>query len=343
MKKSILITGGAGFIGSNASRHFADRGWSVTILDSMSRTGTEKNIQWLRSCDNIRLIKHDIRDHLAVEELLDQEKPAVVLHLAAQVAVTTSVLDPKEDFLINASATLNLLESVREKTPETFVIFASTNKVYGQLGSIEIVEQDTRYQYKNLANGVDESTLLDFYSPYGCSKGCADQYVHDYSRIYGIKTVVFRQSCIYGPRQFGHEDQGWVAWFTIASLLGKKVTIFGDGKQIRDLLYVDDLCEAFEKAIYRQDTISGQAFNLGGGSENTLSLMELIAKLDELNKVPLVIDWDDWRPGDQKVFVSCNSKAQAALDWSPSVNVDDGVVRLHKWVKEHVSLFQGLV
>ena len=238
---SILITGGAGFIGVNSARYFAEQGWDIAILDNLSRRGTEDNLNWLREQIDLRFERADIRDPAAVDRILADHQPDLVLHLAAQVAVTTSVTDPREDFEINALGTFNLLEAVRRFSPDSFIITASTNKVYGKMAERGVVERNGRYEYADLPGGVDEQQPLDCHSPYGCSKGTADQYTLDYSRIYGLKTTSFRQSCIYGTRQFGIEDQGWVAWFTIAAVLGKPITLYGDGKQIRDVLQVDDL------------------------------------------------------------------------------------------------------
>src|SRR6516164_5412497 len=268
--KSILITGGAGFIGVNAAQHFHQQGWAVTILDNLSRRGAKENLDWLRHRRQVRFEHADIRDRTAIERIVDEVKPAAVLHLAAQVAVTTSVSDPREDFEINALGTFNVLDAVRLKSPDSFFINASTNKVYGKMEDIGVVERNGRYEYLDLPNGVGEDRPLDFHSPYGCSKGVADQYTIDYSRIYGIRGVTFRQSCIYGTRQFGIEDQGWVAWFCVAAATGKPFTIFGDGKQIRDTLWVGYLVYAYERALDRIDTVRGEIFNVGGGPANTL-------------------------------------------------------------------------
>jgi CDP-paratose 2-epimerase len=340
--KSILITGGAGFIGVNSARHFAAKGWRVTVLDNLSRRGTEDNLAWLRKHSTIDFQRADIRDAATMERLVGELQPDVLLHLAGQVAVTTSVTDPREDFEINALGTLNMLEAVRKASPGTFVITASTNKVYGKMEDVEVVERNGRYEYRDHAEGVDEHQQLDFHSPYGCSKGAADQYTVDYSRIYGLKTVTLRQSCIYGTRQFGIEDQGWVAWFTIAAVLGKEITIYGDGKQIRDVLHVDDLARAYEAAIAHQDQVSGQAFNIGGGPANTMSLIELLARLEQDLGKKIPVRWADWRPGDQPVFVCNLGKAKSRMDWAPSIGVEEGVRTLTGWVRENAGLFAWL-
>lgn len=336
---SILITGGAGFIGVNAALHFAKNGWKVTVLDNLSRKGAEKNLHWLTTQVPIVFEQIDIRDIEETERVVGNVKPDVLLHLAAQVAVTTSVENPREDFEINAFGTFNVLEAVRKHSQNTFFINASTNKVYGKMDDVGVEERNGRYEYANLSLGVGEYRNLDFHSPYGCSKGIADQYTIDYSRIYGLKTVTFRQSCIYGPRQFGIEDQGWVAWFTIASVLGKPLTIYGDGKQIRDVLHVDDLLYAFEAAIDRKEKVNSHAFNIGGGPNNTMSLIELLDYLEkELGKkIPLKLD--DWRPGDQQVFICDINKAKQLLNWSPKIQVKQGVKQLISWVKENKDLF----
>jgi CDP-paratose 2-epimerase len=263
---------------------------------------------------------------------------AVVLHLAAQVAVTTSVLEPRHDFEVNALGTFNLLESVRRLAPDAVLLYASTNKVYGGLESEGVEEHGRRYRFRRVA-GIPETQPLDFHSPYGCSKGAADQYVRDYARIYQLRTVCFRQSCIYGYRQFGVEDQGWVAWFTIAAVTGQPVTIYGDGKQVRDLLFVDDLVDAYDAAVARAEAVRGGVFNLGGGPEHTLSLLELVDMLEHLTGRPLHPRFADWRPGDQPVFVADISRARSALGWQPQVDVRTGLQRLYSWVEENRTLF----
>jgi CDP-paratose 2-epimerase len=338
----MLITGGAGFIGVNSALYFSKHGWDIIVLDDLSRKGTDLNLKWLQKQGSFRFEKIDIRDIEKVENALRETKPDVLLHLAAQVAVTTSVENPREDFEINALGTFNLLEAVRRRSPKTFFINASTNKVYGRMEEVGVVERNGRYEYKNLPEGVAEDQLLDFHSPYGCSKGVADQYTIDYSRIYGLKTVTFRQSCIYGTRQFGIEDQGWVAWFTIASVLGKQITIYGDGKQIRDVLYVDDLVKVYEAAINKQNIAGGKAFNIGGGPTNTMSLLELIAYLEKEIGIKIPLQWSNWRPGDQPVFVCNINKAKILLGWSPEISVNKGVKHLITWVKNNKELFSWL-
>lgn len=340
--KSILITGGAGFIGVNSALYFATKGWQVTVVDNLSRRGTQDNLNWLQAKCPVQFVRTDIRDTTAMENIVEKVRPSVLLHLAAQVAVTSSVTDPRADFEINALGTFNMLEAVRKKSPESFFIYASTNKVYGKMRNVEVLERNGRYEYSDLTTGVDENQQLDFHSPYGCSKGVADQYTIDYGRIYGLRTVAFRQSCIYGTRQFGIEDQGWVAWFTIAAVLGKKITIYGDGKQIRDILHVDDLVLAYEAAVTHQDKASGQAFNIGGGPDNTMSLLELLAYLKDELEINIPLEWADWRPGDQPVFVCNLEKAQQLLNWKPQIAVRDGVRLLSQWVSLNANMFGWL-
>lgn len=335
-----LITGGAGFIGSNLAHHLLTRGEEVIIYDNLARPGTEKNIAWLRSNhgEAFKLILGDVRDAQRLEEVV--EGAEVIYHLAAQVAVTTSVLNPREDFEVNALGTLNLLEAARNSPQRPALLFTSTNKVYGGLEGVEVVEGETRYRFATLPQGVAESYPLDFHSPYGCSKGAADQYVRDYARIYGLRTVVFRMSCIYGPRQFGNEDQGWLAHFVISSFLGRPITIYGDGKQVRDLLYIDDLLRAFNLAVEGIEASAGQIYNIGGGKENALSVwVEFKEILEELLGRPVEVAFGPWRPGDQKIYISDISKAERDLGWRPEVGVKEGVKRLFDWVVENRELF----
>jgi CDP-paratose 2-epimerase len=337
----VLITGGAGFIGANCANYFASQGHEIVVFDNLSRMGSEKNLEWIKGQYSVEFVKGDLREYEQLVEVTTQKGPFdLVLHMAAQVAVTTSVTHPREDFEINALGTFNLLEALRQHNLETTLIYASTNKVYGEIEDLNIIEKDGRYMYQDLPDGVDEKRNLDFHSPYGCSKGAADQYCRDYFRIYGLKTIVMRQSCIYGYRQFGVEDQGWVAWFCIAAVLGKQITIYGDGKQIRDILFIDDLIRAFELAFEKRDQVSGNVYNIGGGPQNTLSLHELIRQLEELRGQKVPLGYDDWRPGDQKVFVGDISKAEKDLGWTPSVTTDEGVKKLYDWVVKNKHIFQ---
>lgn len=340
MKDSYLITGGAGFIGTNLAKHYLSHNRRVTIFDNFSRFGSEDNARWLKLHygDRLTLVRGDVR--WPGEELSRAVEGAeVVFHLAAQVAVTTSVIDPFEDFEINARGTFNVLEAVRKSSSRPTLLYSSTNKVYGKMDDLDVVERGGRYVYSNLDEGVPVTRPLDFYSPYGCSKGCGDQYVIDYGRIYDLKTIVFRQSCIYGPHQFGIEDQGWVAWFAIRALQNLPVTIYGDGKQVRDVLFVDDLIAAYDAAVENISRTNSQAYNIGGGPQNTLSLLELVAMLNQTVGYSLEYSFADWRPGDQLVFVSDISKAKAHFGWEPHFNVGKGLTKLVAWLKQNEHLF----
>src|SRR5579864_3091186 len=313
-----IVTGGAGFIGSNATSRYLKRGHRVIVIDSLARDGVQKNLEWLRPQGDLEFHQLDIRDGAGLARLFQQHRDAdQVLHLAAQVAVTTSVRDPRDDFEINALGTFNVLEGIRMAGLTAPIIYASTNKVYGEMTSVGVTEKGGRYAYQSLPAGVSEEHNLDFHSPYGCSKGSADQYVIDYHRIYGLRTIVFRQSCIYGYRQFGAEDQGWVAWFMIASQLGRPITIYGDGKQVRDILFIEDLLDAYDAAFDSHHKAAGRAYNIGGGPNNVLSLLELLAYIEKRQNRKLAYGLSGWRPGDQKVFVSDIRRAQAALGWTP--------------------------
>ena len=341
MTKNYLITGGAGFIGSNYVHQLLSRGESVTILDNFSRGGAPRNLDWLEKTfgkDSFRLIRADVRDASVVAE--SAKESDVIVHLAGQVAVTTSVVNPRDDLENNALGTFNVLEGARLSGKNPIVIYASTNKVYGGMDDVNVVERGERWEYESLPFGAPETQPLDFHSPYGCSKGTGDQYVRDYARIYNLPTVVYRQSCIYGPRQFGIEDQGWVAWFVIATVMGRPITIYGDGTQIRDLLHVSDLIRAYDLAVEKIDVTAGQVYNLGGGSANTLSIWtEFGPMLEELVGHPIQVARGDWRPGDQKVFVADIRKAERELGWKPQVGVEEGIRKLFEWVQENRELF----
>jgi CDP-paratose 2-epimerase len=336
----IIVTGGAGFIGCNAAAKWIERGDEVVVIDDLSRRGSDKNLEWLRSRGKFTFQQQDIRQAAALSARFGEHRDAAaVVHLAAQVAVTTSVTDPRNDFEINALGTLNVLEAVRQHCPAAAVIYASTNKVYGSLPHAKVAEVGGRYELVDREFGVSEDEPLDFHSPYGCSKGAADQYVLDYSRIYGLRTVALRQSCIYGRRQMGVEDQGWVAWFTIAALLGKGITIYGDGKQVRDVLFVDDLCELYAACIAQIDQVSGTAYNVGGGPNNRMSLLELLAELEGRIGRKLAPKWAPIRPGDQPVFVADVRKAERELGWVPKTSVSTGLGELFDWIQANRALF----
>ena len=341
MPRNYLITGGAGFIGSNYVHRLLKRGESVTIYDNLSRAGAPKNLDWLKKDygeKSFKMIVADVRDASAIAEAAHQAD--VIVHLAGQVAVTTSVTNPRDDFEANALGTFNTLEAARLSERNPVFIFASTNKVYGGMDDVKVVEDATRWRYAELPNGCSESQPLDFHSPYGCSKGTGDQYTRDYERIYGLRSVVFRQSCIYGPRQFGVEDQGWLAWMTIAAVTGRKITIYGDGKQVRDVLHVDDLLDGYDAAIARIEVAKGRVYNMGGGTQNILAVWaEFGPLLEELLGKKIEVDWADWRPGDQRVFYADYSKARNELGWSPKIGLKSGIERLVNWVKENKGLF----
>ncbi|EKD93444.1 MAG: hypothetical protein ACD_28C00147G0004 [uncultured bacterium] len=342
--KTYLITGGAGFIGVNTADFFLKRGEKVIIFDNLSRQGTSENLKWIqeRYPDQLEFIPGDIRSDL--DDLnAAVKKSDYILHLAAQVAVTTSVTNPREDFEINALGTFNVLEAMRLANPDAVLLYASTNKVYGGMEDIKTHEMNGRYEYIDMPYGISETRLLDFHSPYGCSKGAADQYVRDYHRIYGLKTIVFRQSCIYGIRQFGVEDQGWVAWFTIASLLNQPITIYGDGKQVRDVLFIEDLINAYDSAFQQINRTCGQIYNVGGGSEHQMSLRELLAFLESFLGKKIPHTFSDWRPGDQPVFVCDIRKAELNFGWKPQISVEQGVEKLYGWVKDNMHLFSHLL
>jgi CDP-paratose 2-epimerase len=336
-----VITGGAGFIGCHAAERLHDAGHNVVVVDNLSRRGADANLEFLQSRGLRDFVKADVRDTATMHDLIARHADAdAVLHLAGQVAVTTSVINPRADFEANALGTFNVLEAVRTAAGcRPAVLYSSTNKVYGNLEHLHVVETNGRYAYADLADGVAEGEPLDFHSPYGCSKGTGDQYVRDYARIYGMKTVVFRQSCVYGTRQFGIEDQGWVAWFCVAVATGRPFTIFGDGKQIRDALWVGDLVDAYERAVERIGAVAGEVFNVGGGPSNTMSLLELVAYLERAFGRQLRPAFADWRPGDQRVFVSDVRKAEHLLGWRPRVSVAEGIERLIGWVRENRALF----
>jgi CDP-paratose 2-epimerase len=336
----VLITGGAGFIGINAAEHFLKHGSNVTIVDNFSRKGSRENALWLRSVyPNVEVLEADVREN-STELHSAVSRADLILHLAAQVAVTTSVQNPREDFAINAGGTLNMLELARASHRDPIFMYSSTNKVYGSLEDVKLREKKLRYDFSVLKQGVDEHQPLDFHSPYGCSKGTADQYVHDYARIYGLRTVVFRQSCIYGPHQFGIEDQGWLAWFMICVLRGKPVTIYGNGKQVRDVLYVEDLISAYDKAASQINVTSGQVYNIGGGAKNSLSVWyEYGPLLEELFQKKIHVIFESERPGDQKIFIADTQKAARDFGWNPKTSKREGITRLYDWIRTHKELF----
>jgi CDP-paratose 2-epimerase len=345
----ILVTGGAGFVGSHAATYYAQKGNQVVCYDNLSRAELLKkpinktyNWNYLKNLANLRLIKGDIRNLGKLKEAaMDTD---VIIHTAAQTAVTTSMQDPRVDFEVNALGTFNVLEAARLSNSDPAIIYCSTNKVYGNnVNRIRVIEKGTLYEFDEdeFRSGISEAFPIDLceHTPYGCSKLAADIYVQDYARLYGLKTAVFRMSCVYGVRQFGVEDQGWVIWFTIATILGRPITIYGNGKQVRDVLYVSDLVNAFDAFLKRKEQVHHDVFNMGGGPTNTLSLLELLGILEELTGKRSRITFSNWRPSDQKVYVSDVSKAKKILDWQPTVKPREGVGKLVKWVQENKEIF----
>jgi CDP-paratose 2-epimerase len=331
-----LITGGAGFIGCNLAHRLLSLGHRVRVFDNLSRAGSERNLVWLRQLHGAQLDISiaDVREPDSVRSALDGVDQ--VFHFAAQVAVTTSVEDPVTDFSVNALGTLNVLEGIRALDNRPGLILTSTNKVYGTLKDVRLARGATRYipVDSRCRAGISEKRPLDFHSPYGCSKGTADQYVLDYSRIYGIPAAVFRMSCIYGPRQFGNEDQGWVAHFLIRALSRQPITIYGDGAQLRDILFIDDLLDAFILAQFRIRELSGNAFNIGGGYRNSVSLIELLRIARSLTGIEPELQYQDWRPGDQLYYVSDYTKFRNATHWEPAVSAQEGVRQLYDWLAQ---------
>ncbi len=342
--RSVVIFGGAGFIGSNWARRLLETTEAkVHVFDNLSRTGSRHNLEFLQKTagrsGRLQITIGDVREQAKVARVV--KHATEVYHFAAQVAVTTSVQDPKTDFEINVGGTFNVLEAARASGNRPFLLFTSTNKVYGDLANRNAIAQPTRYTLPG-HSATNESQPLDFHSPSGCSKGAADQYVHDYARIYGLPTVVFRMSCIAGPRQFGNEDQGWVAHFLYSALLGTPLTIYGSGLQVRDVLYVEDLLRAFEAVRENQDKTAGEVFNVGGGEVNTVSLVELMETIHELTGIRLHFDRDRLRPGDQLLYVTDHSKLTSLTGWAPEVNVRTALENMQAWFKKNRDLIASL-
>jgi CDP-paratose 2-epimerase len=337
MKNNYLITGGCGFVGSNIASTLIKRGEKVVLLDNLSRIGSDENLRWLQSQGEIVFIHADTSNAAVLKKEIKESRPDIVFHLAGQVAMTTSVADPIRDFQTNVVGTVNLLEAVRDECPEASVLYSSSNKVYGALGNVKLREQELRYSAPEKPYGIGEDALLDFRTPYGCSKGAADQYVLEYSRTYGIKTVVFRHSTIYGGRQHSTYDQGWVGWFCQQALAQKNnstvepFTISGDGKQVRDLLYVSDAVDCYLAAAEQIDKVSGNAFNIGGGVTNSSSLLELFEELEKLLGLRLRFTNKEWRHEDQKYFVADCTKMTNATGWVPQIRKEEGIKRTLDW------------
>jgi len=333
-----LITGGCGFVGSNLAAEVLKRGEELIVFDNLFRFGTEKNLEWLRSLGQFTYYHHDIRNYNDVEYVIRKEKPDAVFHLAGQVAMTTSIDNPRLDFEINAFGTNNLLEAIRKFSPESAILYSSTNKVYGDLEQFNYEETDTRYICEEFPKGFNESVTLEFHSPYGCSKGSADQYLLDYSRIFGLKTAVFRHSSMYGGRQFATYDQGWIGWFCEKALEIKEgktsapFTISGTGKQVRDVVYASDIVDLYFTSLSNIEKIQGKAFNIGGGIENSLSLLELFKLLEELLDIKMNYTKLSWRISDQKVFVADNTKITNFTGWEPHVTTKEGIKKMIDWL-----------
>ncbi|MEE8168521.1 MAG: NAD-dependent epimerase/dehydratase family protein [Candidatus Hydrothermarchaeales archaeon] len=337
----LLVTGGAGFVGSHVVEYYADQGHEVIALDNASRVSLEPkakyNWDYLREKQGVKLVKGDIRRVEDLEGLVDVD---VIVHAAAQTAVTLSVQNPRGDFGDNALGTFNVVEAARNSGSDPAIVYCSTNKVYGGNVNELVVKKNGRYGLTR-EKGVPEDYSIDLceHTPYGCSKLAGDLYVQDYGHLYGLDTAVFRMSCIYGTRQFGIADQGWVSWFAIATITGKPITIYGDGNQVRDVLYVSDLVAAFDAFIQRRKKIRHDVFNMGGGPENTLSLLELLNVLEEFTGKKADVSFDDWRPSDQRAYISDISKAKEKLGWSPEVSPKEGVERLVNWIQENKEIF----
>lgn len=337
-----LITGGCGFVGSNLSAEVIKRGEELYVFDNLFRNGTEKNLNWLKTQGEFTHIHGDIRNFNDVENAIKNIKPDVIFHLAGQVAMTTSIQNPRLDFEINTMGTHNLLEAVRKYSPNTIVTYSSTNKVYGDFEKLKYNETETRYLAVDYPNGFDEKVGLDFHSPYGCSKGAADQYLLDYNRMFGLNTVVFRHSSMYGGHQYATYDQGWIGWFcqkaieTKLGMIKESFTISGNGKQVRDVLYADDIVRCYFSAIENIDKTRGQVFNIGGGIENSLSLLELFELLEKKLNIKLNYTEIPWRESDQKVFVANNEKITKYTGWKPKVNKEEGIERMLSWLEKAV-------
>ncbi|MFN2476896.1 MAG: SDR family NAD(P)-dependent oxidoreductase [Chthoniobacterales bacterium] len=334
-----LVTGGCGFVGSNIAATLLREGGNVVLFDSLSRKGTAENLQWLQTLGQAEFVHGDIRNWNDVDRVVQRTRPSVIFHLAGQVAMTTSMNDPRRDYEVNVTGSINVLESVRQRCPEAAIVYSSSNKVYGNLAVASLREEETRYTVPDLPNGIDESAPLDFHTPYGCSKGAADQYMLDYARCFGLNTAVFRHSTIYGGRQFATFDQGWVGWFCQQAVETQidperaPFTIAGDGKQVRDLLFVDDAVRCYLAAAENIGRARGEAFNIGGGMENSSSLLELFDALQRKLGVKLRYEKLEWRMDDQKLFVADIRKATELLGWRPLVGKDEGVNRTIEWVK----------
>jgi len=348
MKKKILIIGGAGFIGINSVRFFIKKNFNVIIFDNFSRKGTKTNIKLLDQDKNYykkyKLIVGDIRNFKSISSVIKIQKPDLILHLAGQVAVTKSIENPRKDLEININGSFNILESCRIYSKKTFIIYSSTNKVYGKINCpVKKVKNRWVFLSKKFKKGINENQPLDFNSPYGCSKGAADQYFLDYSRIYNLNTAVIRQSCIYGKNQLGLEDQGWISWFIIAFLLKKNVSIYGDGYQVRDILYVDDLIDLYDKVFKNKNKTNGHVFNAGGGNKNSISILDLLNYLKNDKKIEIKYRFAKERQGDQKIFISDNSKLFKKIKWKPKTSYKQGLNEIFKWTSKNLNIIKSSI
>ena len=332
--KKILITGGAGFIGSNTAFYFSKKGWKIYLIDNLSRKGSKNNLLNLKKKIGLRFYKADVSNFEKISQILKSIKPNLLIHCAGQVTVTKSVINPRNDFNSNALGSFNILESIRLFSNKTKFINISTNKVYGDVSNKKVSEINKRYQFLGKLKNINESYPLDLYSPYGCSKGIADQYTRDYSRIYNLDTIVLRLSCIYGTMQYGIEDHGWIVWLTIKSYFGKKIKIFGNGKQVRDVLFIDDLVNLFYK-LSKSKKNTDKIYNIGGGNRNSISLLELIdilnKKMNKKNKFKKF----KWRPGDQKIYISDISKIKKEYNWYPKISLSEGLDKIIEWINKN--------
>ncbi|MBN1799969.1 MAG: GDP-mannose 4,6-dehydratase [Candidatus Lokiarchaeota archaeon] len=337
-----LITGGLGFLGSNLSQKVLREKEEIIVLDNFSKINCKNNLKWLKKNGNFKLINQDVRNQKKIDNIIKNIIPDVIFHTAGQTAVTKSIENPRKDFEINVGGTINLLEAIRKYSPQTILVYSSTNKVYGDLKYLSLSEGDMRYHLNNSQDGLDETLKLDLQTPYGCSKGAADQYVLDYASIYGLRTTVFRHSAIYGPRQYPSFDQGWVSWFCLKGLEIKykiekdKIKVLGNGKQVRDVLYVEDAVNLYFNAISKIENIKGIPLNIGGGFENSLSILELISFLEKELNIDINYEIDQEREADQKYFVSENKKVKDILDWKPKISFHHGLKKLIIWLESNL-------